>query len=586
MRNFLDELKQRKVWRVLIAYPGISFVLLQVVEFFINNYDLDARFLTAVFIACVAFLPVALIWNWLHGEEGAQPFRALEISTYAVFSVIAVLLLGWYWTTSEAEVPSLDRPAEAVQSIAVMPFLNPGEDAGVQYLCDGIAESLINWLAAQHEVKVSSKSASFRLREQTDDPLELGERLGVDSVLQGRLERVGDQIVISASLVDARDGSQIWGERLKRPDDELLYLERNIVDAITAGLSLNVTDTGSQLAASGGTDNPEAYEKYLRGHYLIQATAARSIDEGLDELRAAIRLDPTFGLPYADIADALIQTKFYAIDRSPELVGEARTAALSAVALAPASAEAHTALAGIYAYYDFDWVASEQAYEDAIALEPNSPVPYHRYSDFLWVTLRLTRSIEMAEKGVEVDPLDSSSMHGVGMSNLIAGRYEESVKAFGDWNSFYPQSAWSYVKYALALSLNGQCDIALERLAVAEQLTNGKGSMLLQSWMLLSYDLCGEETLRARSIKRIELDLAEDGIGDPPALVWVRLVQGDIDSIIDILQQAIQSRSIIVPFLQLYGHDIFAIEGFMELAKDPRYIEIVNQMGFPATELQ
>ena len=585
MSNFLDEPKQRKVWRVLVAYPGISFVLLQVVEFFINNYDLDARYLTACFIACAAFLPVALVWNWLHGEEGRQPVRKLEVGVYTFFTVFAVSLLSWYWMSTDAEFPSFETPARPVQSIAVMPFLNPGEDAGVQYLCDGIAESLINWLAAQNDMKVISKSASFRLREETQDPLEVGERLGVDSVLQGRLERVEDQIVISASLVDARDGSQIWGERLMRPDSELLYLERNIVDAMTSGLSLNVTDSGSKLAASGGTDNSQAYEKYLRGHYLIQATAARSIDEGLEELRAAIRLDPTFGLPYADIADALIQKTFYAIERSPELVGEASTAALSAVALAPSSPEAHTALAGIYAYYDFDWAASEQAYEDAIALKPNSAVPYHRYSDFLWVTLRLNRSIEMAEKGVEIDPLDSSSMHGVGMSNLIAGRYEESVKAFGDWNSFYPQSAWSYVKYALALSLNGQCDIAVERLAVAEQLTNGKGSMLLQSWMLLSYDLCGEDSLRDRSIERIELDLAEDGIGDPPALVWVRLVQGDIDSIIELLQQALQSRSIIVPFIQLYGHDIFKIEGFTELAKDPRYIEIVKQMGFPEVEL-
>jgi TolB-like protein len=584
MKNFLEELKQRKVWRVLIAYPGFSFVALQAVEFFINNYDLDARYLTACFIACAAFLPVALIWNWLHGEAGTQPFKKLEIGAYAVFSTLAVSLLSWYWMTTDPAAPSLGSPAEPVQSIAVMPFLNPGEDAGVQYLCDGIAESLINWLAAQDEVKVSSKSASFRLRKDTEDPLELGERLGVDSVLQGRLERVGDQIVISASLVDARDGSQIWGERLMRPDSELLYLERNIVDAITTGLSMNVTDSGSKVTASGGTDNPEAYEKYLRGHYLIQATSAKSIDEGLEELRAAIRLDPSFGLPYADIADALIQKLFYAIDRSPVLLGEARTAALSAVALAPASAEAHTALAGIYAYFDFDWAAGEQAYEDAIALKPNSPVPYHRYSDFLWVTLRLGRALEMAQKAVELDPLDSSSLHAVGLSYLISGQYEESALAFGEWNRFHPQSAWSYVKYALALSLNDQCDIALERLAVAERMTNGNGSMLLQSWMLLSYQLCGEETLRDRTVERMELDLAEDGIGNPPALVWLRLVQGDMDSTVEILRQALVSRSVIVPFLQLYGHDSFGIDGFTELAADDRYIEIVKQMDFPDAE--
>ena len=584
MKNILEELKERKIWRVLIAYPGVSFVLLQAVEFFINNYDLDARYLSATFIACIAFLPVALIWNWYHGETGHQNFRRTEIGAYGLFTLVAISLVGWFWLSTDRAAPSLASPAEAVRSIAVMPFLNPGQDTGVQYLCDGIAESLINWLSAQDSIKVSSKSASFRLRQDVDDAAEIGDRLGVDSVLQGKLERVGEQIVISASLVDARDGSQIWGERLMRPDSELLFLERNIVDAITAGLKINVTDSGSKLAASGGTDSPEAYEKYLRGHFLIQATEAGSIDEGLKELRAAIRLDPAFGLPYADIADALVQKIYYAIERSPELVGEARTAALSAVALAPNSAEAHTALAGIYAYFDFDWAAGEQAYEKAIALNPNSPVPYHRYSDFLWVTMRTARALEMADKAVEQDPIDSSSLHAVGLSNLIAGDYDASARAFSEWNRFHPQSAWSYVKYAVALSLNGQCDIAMERLATVRQMTNDQASMLRESWMALSYYLCAEQALFERSEERLEADLAEDGVGDPAGLIWLRLMQGDIESSLEIIQQGIQSRSVMVPFVQLYGHEAFGVEGFTKLGRDARYIEMVEALNFPAVD--
>lgn len=530
MRKVLEELKERKIWRTLIAYPSVSFVLLQVVEFFINNYDLDARYLSATFIACIAFLPVALIWNWFHGEVGQQHYRKAEVGAYGLFTLLAISLVAWFWSSTDRATRPPVSLAAAVHSIAVMPFLNPGEDAGVQYLCDGIAESLINWLAAQHAVKVSSKSASFHVREDADDAMKVGERLGVDSVLQGKLERVGDQIVISASLVDTRDGSQIWGERFMRPDNELLYLERNIVDAITAGLELKVTDSGSKLAASSGTNSPEAYEKYLRGHFLIQATEAGSIDEGLKELRASIRLDPGFGLPYADIADALVQKIYYAMDRSPELVGEAKTAAMSAVALAPDSAEARAALAEIYAYFDFDWAASEQVFEEAIALKPNSPVPYHRYADFLWVTLRPQRALEMAKKAVELDPIDSSSLHAVGMSNLVAGDYDASARAMAEWNRFHPQSTWSYVKYALALSLNGQCDVAMERLAAVRQMTNDEAPMLRESWMAFSYHLCNEQALFARSAERLEADLAEDGVGEPAALIFLRLMQGDIES--------------------------------------------------------
>jgi len=580
VRAFFEQLKRRKIWRTLVAYPSVSFALLQAAEFLINNYGLDARYLTATFIACAVFFPVALIWNWNHGESGSQAFKKSEIGAYAMFSVIAVGLVSWFWLTTERVSPALQAEAEPVNSIAVMPFQNPGDDADVQYLCDGIAESLINWLAAQDGVKVSSKSASFRLREIATDPVEVGEKLGVDSVLQGRLEKVGEQVVISASLVDTRDGSQIWGERLMRPDNELLYLERNIVDAITRGLHITVTNPGSKLAASGGTNNPDAYEKYLKGHYLIQATSDSSVEQGLDELRAAIRLDPSFGLAYADIADALIQKIFYAMDRPPELIGEARTAALSAVAMAPASAEAHTALAGIYAYMDFDWAAGEASYEDAIALNPNSPVPYHRYSDFLWLTLRTDRALEMAQKAVALDPLDSSSLHAVGLSHLIAGRYKESAEAMGEWNRFHPQSAWSYVKYALALSLNGQCDLAVEKLETAEQITKGV-SPLLQSWMALSYHQCDEPDLYARSANRIEADLAEDGVGDVAALVWLRLIEGDIDATVELLRQGIEDRNFIAAFLKLYGLSIFNVEGFDELARDPRYIEMVEEMNFP-----
>jgi TolB-like protein/Tfp pilus assembly protein PilF len=584
MNKILKELKDRKIWRTLVAYPGVSFVLLQAVEFFINNYDLDARYLSAAFIACAAFLPVALIWNWYHGESGHQDFRKAEIGAYGIFTLLAVSLVGWFWVSTERVASPMASTQAPVHSIAVMPFLNPGEDTGVQFLCDGIAESLINWLAAQDAVKVSSKSASFRLREGSDDAMEIGEQLGVDSVLQGKLEKIGEQIVISASLVDARDGSQIWGERLMRPDSELLLLERTIVDAITAGLKINVTESGAKLAASGGTDSPEAYEKYLRGHFLIQATETDSIDEGLEELRAAIRIDPGFGLPYADIADALIQKIYYAMERSPELVGEARTAALSAVALAPESAEAHTALAGVYTYFDFDWAAGEAAYENAIALQPNSPVPYHRYSDFLWLTLRTTRALQMAYKAVEQDPIDSSSLHAVGLSYLVAGDYDASARAFAEWNRFHPQSRWSYVKYAVALALNGQCDIALERLATVRQMTNDQASMLREAWMALVYHLCDEQALYTRSEARIEADLAEDGVGDPAALIWIRLMQNNTQASIDILQRALQARSDLVPFFQLFSLGIWNTGGAGELGRDARYIEMVESLNFPTVD--
>ena len=190
----------------------------------------------------------------------------------------------------------------------------------------------------------------------------------------------------------------------------------------------------------------------------------------------------------------------------------------------------------------------------------------------------------MAYKAVEQDPIDSSSLHAVGLSYLIAGDYDASARAFGEWNRFHPQSTWSYVKYAFALSLNGQCDISMERLATVRQMTNDEASMLREAWMALSYHMCNEQALFARSAERIEADFAEDGVGDPAALIWLRLMQGDIQSSVDIIQRAIESRSDLAPFVQLFGLEIRGSGGYKELGRDARYIEMVEALNFPAVD--
>ena len=148
MSNLMAAFRERRIWRVLVAYPSVTFIWLQAVEFFINNYGVDQRLLTVSLIAAIVLFPAAAIWNWRHGEAGAQSFRASEIGAYVVFGVAAVLAGGWYWNSAPAPTRAGDVVLAPARTIAVMPFDNAGGDAEVQFLCDGIAESLINWLAS------------------------------------------------------------------------------------------------------------------------------------------------------------------------------------------------------------------------------------------------------------------------------------------------------------------------------------------------------------------------------------------------------------------------------------------------------
>ena len=163
MTDLVTAFRERRIWRVLVAYPSVTFIWLQAIEFFINNYGFDERLLTVSLIVAVVLFPAAVIWNWQHGEEGSQSVSKAEVTAYFTFGIAAILAAAWYWNATPASQRVTDTVYRPARTIAVMPFENAAGDADVQFLCDGIAESLINWLATVNDIKVISKSAAFRL---------------------------------------------------------------------------------------------------------------------------------------------------------------------------------------------------------------------------------------------------------------------------------------------------------------------------------------------------------------------------------------------------------------------------------------
>ncbi len=582
MKDFLDRLVERRIWRVLVAYPSVTFIWLQAVEFFINNYGLDSRLLTASLIGAVLLFPAAILWNWRHGEAGAQEFSRSEIGSYSVIVAAAAVGCVWYWNTTPASMAPASEHFAPARTLAVMPFENSGGDADVQFLCDGIAESLINWLATMPDVKVVSKSAAFRFRDDIQDTAKLADVLGVDGIIRGRLEKVSGELVVSTSFVDVRDDSQIWGERLTRPMEELIHLERSIVESIKTGLQLQAPDSQTPPSASLETDSSAAYEHYLRGHFLIQSTNLESIHAGIEELRESVRIDPRFARPHADIADALSQLISYGGgDRDGALLEEARAAAYTAIALAPDLAEAHTAMAIIQQFFLFDWAATEASYEAAIALNPQSPIPYHRYTDFLVLTSRAERGREMAARAIALDGFDSSSLHAVGLAAMVVGDFAAAAKAFGDWNRFHPASRWSYVKHAVALSLDGQCDKALEQGEKAEELMNNHPPTLQDSWLAWGYKVCGRDDKYAQSKARIEATRDENPELIDAGFAYLYALEGDSESLVDLVSRAVESKDPITPFIGIFQADNLGWSVSAALSEDQRYQAILDELQFP-----
>jgi TolB-like protein/Tfp pilus assembly protein PilF len=580
MHRLLAQLKERRIWRVLVAYPSVVFVLLQAVEFFINNYDLDGRYLTASLLASVVLFPAAVVWNWRHGEVGHQQVSASEVGVYVVSLAAVIGAMSWYWLNTPADTRVAAHDRDPARSVAVMPFANVGDVGEVQYLCDGIAESLINWLATVPDIKVVSKGASFRLRDSMYDTARLADEFDVDSVITGELEIVNGKVVVSARMVDARDESQIWGARLVQPSDDVIFVERSIVAAIKDGLRLNI-ESDSDLRTSGGTDDAVAYKHYLQGHYLIQSTNPESIDQGIEELREAIRIDPQFALPYADIADSFSQALSYGLLDDDELVGEARNAAYTAIALAPDLPEAHGALATIHQYYDFDWAAADAAYEAAVALLPQRPGVFHRYTDYLVLTHRFERAKDMASRAIALDPLDSSSLHAVGLARMMAGEFEAGAEAFGEWNRFHPGSRWSYIKHALALSLAGNCTESLSQADRVDAMYDGNAPSLQESWLAWGYKNCGNDEAYERSLERIREAQRKNPNSFDPGLTYLNALEGNDEEFVQVFERVIAERAPFVAFAKLFSLDYIGLDVAPKLAVNDRYLAMINDLNFP-----
>ncbi|MGB5164732.1 MAG: hypothetical protein WBN09_10410 [Woeseiaceae bacterium] len=580
MSSFVSQLKERNIWRVVVAYPSVTFVLLQAVEFFINHYGLDQRTLSLTIVIAIVLFPAAVLWNWRHGEAGAQAFSRGELSAYALSAVAAVLAASWYWQSTPEPAATRAESLPPSRSIAVMPFENAADDAEVQFLCDGIAESLINWLATIPDLHVVSKSAAFRMREFSDDTGRLARELGVDSVIRGRLEIVANQVIVSASMVDARDERQVWGDRIAEPRADIISVERSMVAAIKDGLRLTVDQELPVVSAAGGTDKPDAYEAYLRGHYLIQSTNVESIIAGLDELREAIRLDPSFALPYADIADALAQSISYGQFESEALTSEARNAAYASIALAPQLAEAHTALGTLHSI-DLEWDAAYAAFSDAIAMKPQRPAPYHRFADHLIITARHAEAVQMAKAALAIDSLDSSSMHALGVSYMALGEYQKSADVMAEWNRFHPDSRWSYVKYALALAHNGQCEQAQTQALTAERMMNNAPAPLIDSWMAWGHKLCGHDELYARSKARIQAHRVENPGLRNPGYVYLMALEGDADGVAEFMQAVVDNSEPFSAFSKIFVMSNLKLGIADKMLANERYQALLERLNYP-----
>jgi serine/threonine-protein kinase len=372
------------------------------------------------------------------------------------------------------------RARRAIDSLAVLPLSTSSAHDDLEYFTDGLTESLINNLSQIPRLRVMARSTVFRYKGQHADPRAIGRDLGVQAVLTGRVVQRDGAFVVSAELVDADDGSQLWGTILNRHDADVVVLQTEIVGALTDALRLRVTRDEVKRLGKRHTVNPEAYQLYLRGRYFLNERTGDSLRHAQTLFERAIVEDTRYALAHAGLADccALIAVSLRAASVST-LVEYARGAAMNALRLDDGLAEGHASMAFIKFRFDWDWVGAEAEFTRALDLNPGHAPSRQWYAMFLASRARYDDALAQMRRALELDPLSLVIQSGIGRILHFAGQFDEAIVQYEhvlETNAGFGQA---HVDLALTRMARGELDAARTALDRGAELLGDVSTILL-----------------------------------------------------------------------------------------------------------
>jgi serine/threonine protein kinase/tetratricopeptide (TPR) repeat protein len=351
--------------------------------------------------------------------------------------------------------------ATAGPSVAVLPFTNMSADPENEFFADGVTEEIINALGQIEDLHVAARTSAFSFKGKNVDLRIVGERLNVATVLEGSVRRAGNRLRITVQLVNITDGYHLWSERYDREMQDIFEVQDEIARSIANRLKVSLQGVHQRTLVRAGTENLEAYQLYLKGRALLYQRGA-GLPRALECFHLAVALDPEYALAWADVADAYNMLAFYGVVRPDAARAKAKEAAMRAITLDPAVAEAHNALAAACILNDWDWSTGEREFLRALELNPRSILARSRYA--LWSLTaggRFDEGIVQAKQAAELDPLSGYAATILAFAYYIAGKHTEAIQMARHALELDPESFLAPLSLAFALHSEGQYEEAL-----------------------------------------------------------------------------------------------------------------------------
>ena len=497
--------------------------------------------------------------------------RAMEKAPENRFQTAAELLASLRLPLEAVEMgPGEAAAGRLGKSIAVLPLVDVSRKRELEYLCDGIAEEIINALSKVEGLRVVARTSAFSFKGKNEDVRTIARKLNVDTLLEGSVRKADSQLRITVQLINGADGYHLWSERYDREMKDVFAVQDDITMSVVNKLRLTLLGPQRTGLVKRHTEVVRAYDLYLKGRYFWNKRTETGFHKSLEYYQAAIEEDPGYALAHAGIADSYDLLGWYGHLGPHDAFPKARAAAEKAKELDDTLAEAHASLGWISANYDWDWSSAEREYKRALELNPKYATAHQWYSEFLTYMGRHDESIAEGHKALELDPLSLIINNDLGQVYYFARRYNEAIAQLRKTLEMDPSFAVAHFFLALALAQQSMFEDAIKEARKAMSLT-GEGDTLTLSQLGIICALSGKRKRAEEVLARLD-ELSETKYVSPFLLALIHTGLGDYDEAFGCLERACEEKDPWMETLKVHP----ALD---QLRGDHRYKKILALTG-------
>jgi TolB-like protein/Tfp pilus assembly protein PilF len=587
----LQRLKQHHVVRVALLYLGVSWIILEPIHVIFHMLGVPEWANRLVIVVIALGFPLTVIPAWIYAavpstlkpdvlEARHTGLRRVNRRLNLAIAAVAVIMVSYFllyhfWLGQHITDPISEEartsegaataPGVAVpqRSIAVLPFVDMSQSRDQQYLADGLGDELLNLLTQIPELRVAARTSSSQFKNKPTNVATMAKDLHVAHLLEGSVRKAGNRVRISAQLIRANSGYELWSETYDRTLDDLFQLQDQIAGSVVEALKVKLLGGGLPVRQAPG--NQEAYNLYLQGRFAAALYTKEGFTQALDYLDRAVKLDPRYEPSWTQLSLVYSGMAAHGFMPPVEALPRAHDAVHKALDLNPNSARAHVALGYLHMNDDWDWTAADREISQALALEPGSADVLHAAGTLYIVLGRVSESVRMFNAALARDPLRASSYSNLGVAFFADGRLPEAEQAFRKSIELRPAAGYTHNGLGLVLLWKNDLNGALEEMKrETDEMWRLEGQALVYSAMHRGAE---SDAALSELIKKFQQE-------SPYVVATVHGYRGEVDPAFQWLERALKERDATLTSIK-------SDPLFQKIKSDPRYAALLQKAGLP-----